>query len=421
VGLIFVVCAETDRQRVEPTLQRLRSAGHRLWIAGPDLDWRYGAAQSLAEVKSALLFISRAGLAAAPRRPLGAWTLLPHLPNDELAALLRLTPETHRPAGARFPEPSAVRAALAAALGVAEQGWTLFDALAAIAGAKLTGVLIDATLAVQDLPAPLQPLQIIDLPLAADREPMGGRGINANSRARGEAALLRAVRRRLDRSAEALSLGAAMNGAAKPRAHGLAGAAALAAACGLLGGGASVLALGQAAGAGGGLDGATLEASLAPLRAGMQALQDRFHEVDARSRLADAVEARQGALLFALSANIHDPAMCRQGERVAPLELAAVSDRVRRDAAAPGGQGPTFASGDGIWSIARKVYGPNPDRVANLIYFANLEAFCAGGGPNVIRADEILVPRLSEVLNGLTPTPMAGPRAADQGSAAGSP
>lgn len=416
MGLIFVVCAEADRQRVEPTLQRLRAQGHRLWVAGPDLDWRYGAAQGLGEVKAVVAFLSSASLGAAARLPLGAWTLLPHLPNEALAGLLNGSPEGFAPAGAKPPQPPAVRAALSAAVHEAEKGWSLYEALAAMAGAKFIGVLIDANLSHDGLPEALQPLQLIDLPLAADREPMGGRGLGAAARSRGERALLRAVRHRLSRSQESLSLGAALGEAPRERERAVAGIAAVAALCGLLGWAAGALGLNALVGGAG--RGDSRDAELEPLREEVQALQNTVFEIEARARLAEQVEARQGALLFVLSANIYDPAMCQQGARLAPLRLRESSHELRLGARAPDGGKPIFGHGDGLYSIARKVYGPRAGPNANLIFFANLEAFCAAGGPDHIRTNTLLAPRLSEVLNGLLPPQTARPRAEAQGSSA---
>lgn len=420
MALVFVVAAEADRPRIEPTLQVLRAQGHRLWMVGPDMDWRYGAAQSLHEFKAAVVFLSRAALVGAPRLPLGSWTLLPHLPNADLVELLQGAPDRPAVAGVRPPSPLAVRSALAAALAQSEKGWTLYEAVAAMAGAKLIGAVIDSTLSPHELPAAIQPLQLIDLPLAADREPMGGRGMGSGTRAKGEAALLRAVRHRLGQSAEALSLGAALGESARHRGRGL-NAAALAAVFGFLGGGLAALGLGGVFGGGENGVEQTVEARLTPIENEITALENRLYEESARARLAEEVEARQGALLFALTANIRDPAICQQGERLAPLRLEASSDLVERDAPGPGGTAP-FASGDGIWSIARKAYGPNPGGVSNLIFLANLERFCADGGPDVIRTKKLRIPRLNEVLNGLGPAAVAGPRTVvDQGSAAGSP
>lgn len=377
MAFVLVSCALADKDRATPMFNALRNAGHQLWIAPLDgSDWRAGLGEVTRSVDAIVLIMSRAALdeAAKGRQPANSVGFAGLLNADAVE-----TPDS----GARMGRPSSPpqeRNALLAALSTAEGGWTAHEAYVALAPSKVISLIIDARLAPEQLPAPLRHLQILALPPEQHEQEQ----------------TLTELSRALDQKEARQTRGGKVSAAAyrappAPRAAPSSGSLAVAVSFVALVF-AGIAAFGAITGAGGGQGNAQTDAQLAALRQDFD--RDSAFRANLNAR-ADALQQsgqRQAALLTVLSADIYSPNACTDAREIDSLRL---TEQGRSDPY-------TVQEGQGIYQVAREVYGANPHRVANLIFFANRDYFCAGNkphNPNLLNVGQSLrIPKLDTVL-----------------------
>lgn len=419
MAFVYISYAQADSQRIESILNYLRSKGHRLW----DQEAAPGAAapSGLREPDAIVALVSKAALGQAALHRREARHLLPGMPDEQLSREVKALSPAGKPGrlpgGA--PNDAAVEQAVLEVAARRAEGWTLHEEYVAHAGSRLICVVIDADLDGGSLPSPLRDLHWIELPLPEAGAALEGAGGARRERAYDQlhAAVAGLAKRRAAGRADIdlSALGRLLSGRRARRADGGAPMAAAALA------GAALLAVAVGVAVAGAQSPGWLRAQFEQMRQQVLAVDARLAALEPRARLTGQALDRQGALFYVLVADIRDPEICVAAPKVAALRLAEISDELALSAE-PGAR---FAPGDGLYQVASKVYGANPHRVANLIFFANLDYFCSearGRRPDPDRLGPDLAslraPRLADVLTGLAAPQMAAPL--QQGQAGGS-